>query len=59
MALISACETSPTRAAERWIVQKIGGTSLGKFAVGIAEDVIRSGHISFVPNGDLSKKVFD
>ena len=48
MALISAGEISATAVADRWIVQKIGGTSLGKFAVRIAEDIIRSGHISIV-----------
>ena len=25
-----------------WIVQKFGGTSIGKFAVNIAEDIVRS-----------------
>jgi aspartate kinase len=25
-----------------WVVQKFGGTSIGKFAVNIAEDIVRS-----------------
>jgi hypothetical protein len=27
-----------------WIVQKFGGTSVGKFAVNIAEDIVRYDH---------------
>ena len=27
---------------KEWIVQKFGGTSVGKFAVKIAEDIVRS-----------------
>ena len=32
----------PEDSAERgWIVQKFGGTSVGKFAVKVAEDIVR------------------
>lgn len=31
----------PEVAERGWIVQKFGGTSLGKFAVNVAEDIVR------------------
>lgn len=31
----------PELAERGWIVQKFGGTSVGKFAVNLAEDIVR------------------
>lgn len=32
-----------TSEEEKWIVQKFGGTSIGKFAVNVVEDIVRCG----------------
>ena len=33
----------PNPAQKPWVVQKFGGTSIGKFAVNIAEQIVRYG----------------
>lgn len=37
----------PDHAERGWIVQKFGGTSVGKFAAALAEDIVRcvGGHV--------------
>jgi len=37
----SPAELAAESAQKPWVVQKFGGTSIGKFAVNIAEDIVR------------------